>query len=121
MSEEAPTDFDSGRNGSSAADVGGVGRRSRGLNPAEVDRLFSVLDTAIDEGNKLDTEATDRLLSVLEAAIVTPDQLDNEEIDQLFSVIESTVMQAPDTESANQVLSVLDAAITGPIPVSYTI
>ncbi|MFD1589135.1 Abi-alpha family protein [Halorientalis brevis] len=120
MSDEVPTDADVGRDGSSSADAGGVGPRSSGLNATEVDRLFSVLETAVDEGNQLDTEATDRLLSVLEAAVVTPTQLDTEEIDQLFSVLESTVMQAPDTESANQVLSVLEAAITDPVQIDGT-
>ncbi len=118
MSDEVPTDAERGSDGPSPADVGG--RRSSGLNATEVDRLFSVLETTVDEGNQLDTEATDRLLSVLEAAVVTPTQLDTEEIDQLFSVVESTVMQAPDTESANQVLSVLEAAITDPVQVDGT-
>ncbi|WP_250137705.1 DUF4393 domain-containing protein [Halorientalis salina] len=120
MSENERTAIDGAGDGSDGGDYERDSGRSTGLNAAEVDRLFSVLETAVREGGKLDTEATDRLLSVLEAAVVTPNQLDTEEIDQLFSVIESTVMQAPDSESAKQVLSVLEAAMTGPVQVEGT-
>ena len=120
MTDKERTELDDLGGESYAADRDGAGTGRTGLTAAEVDRLFSVLETAIDEGNTLDTEATDRLLSVLEAAIVTPNQLDTDEVDQLFSVIESTVVEAPDSESASRVLSVLDAAMTGPIQVEGT-
>ncbi|MFB6178618.1 MAG: Abi-alpha family protein [Halorientalis sp.] len=122
MTDEEPTtdDADGKGNGSNVAGFDGVRRGQTGLNATEVDRLFSVLETAVEEGNQLNTEATDRLLSVLEATVVTPSQLDSDEIDQLFSVIEETVMQAPDSESANGVLSVLEAALTGPVDLDGT-
>jgi len=89
------------------------------IDPSEVERVFSVLETAITDG-ELPEEETRRMLSVLETAIVSPIPLDSREIDELLSVLESALTEAPGGQTVSEVLTVLESAILDPARVEST-
>jgi hypothetical protein len=99
-----------------AGDASGRG----GMDPMNVERLFSILDEAIGEESDLDDEEQSQLLSVLESAMVSPAPMGRKEVDQLFSILESVVVDPADSETVEEVLSVLTAAVPGGADVDVT-
>jgi hypothetical protein len=82
------------------------------LPPAEIDRTFDLLEAAVaDEG--LDGRQLDRLLSVLESAVAVPARTDPEAIAELLSLLEATIVDPDDVDQSDLegLLSVLEGAI----------
>ncbi|MFB6142238.1 MAG: DUF4393 domain-containing protein [Halorientalis sp.] len=83
------------------------------MDPADLERLFDVLNAAVDDSVGLDSEELDRLLSVLERVLFAPSPLDDEEVDRLFEVLEEAIVDPANPEHVEEVLAILDASLTG--------
>jgi hypothetical protein len=93
-----------------------LGPPSRGshelFSPAQVERLFSVMEDATR--GHLTRDERDRLLGVLEAAIVDG-RIGTDELDNLLSLVERTVTSASAEDAESEAaLDLLEAAIADP-------
>jgi hypothetical protein len=84
---------------------------SADVTPADLDRVFGLLEAAVGEESVLDGPAVDGLLSVLETAFVPPTSVSAGEPEQLLSVLEHTVVEPDPDEDPADVLAVLEAAL----------
>jgi hypothetical protein len=99
-------------------DVDDFDRRAE-IEPGEVERVFSVLETAVTDG-ELEEDEIEGLLRVLETAIVSPIPIQSKEIDELLSILESTLEGSPGGQTATEVLTVLESAILDPARLQTT-
>ena len=86
----------------------------RGLRPREVDRVFTLLEEAIDS-DALGGRQLDRLLSVLEESVTATAETDPETVAELVSMLEETIVEPEDIGEVDVdgILSVLEEAIVG--------
>jgi hypothetical protein len=85
---------------------------SADLSPAEVDRTFELLEEAVVD-EELEGRQLDRLLSVLESAVAVPSGANPEAIAELLSLLEGAIVEPDDIdqEDVRGLLSVLEGAI----------
>lgn len=84
------------------------------LQPREVDRVFDLLEEAIDD-DAIGGEQLDRLLSVLERSVTTTADTDPETVAELVSMLEETLVEPDDLGEVDVdgILSILEEAIVG--------
>lgn len=84
------------------------------LPPREVDRVFSVMERAVDS-DALEGRRLDRLFSVLERALASPAETNPETIAELVSVLEEAIIEPddPDGVDVDGMLSIIEEAIAG--------
>ncbi|MEF8806938.1 DUF4393 domain-containing protein [Natronomonas sp.] len=82
------------------------------LPPAEIDRTFDLLEEAVVD-EELEGRQLDRLLSVLESAVAVPSETNPEAIAELLSLLEGAIVEPDDIDRGNVggLLSVLEGAI----------
>jgi hypothetical protein len=97
-----------------APDTPDVDERESDLHPAEVDRVFSVMDEAVT-GDAVAGSQVDRLLSVLERALSNPSRTNPETLSELLAVLEDLLINPEDLEDVDVdgVLGVLEEAVRG--------
>ena len=83
------------------------------LDPADLERLFDILDAAVGR-DALPEAEQDQVLSVLEAVVRSPTRVEGDELDRLLSVLESAIVDPTDPETAEEVLAVLEATVVNP-------
>ncbi|MFQ3320378.1 MAG: hypothetical protein ACI8UR_001132 [Natronomonas sp.] len=82
------------------------------LPPQEVDRVFSVMEQAI-ESDSLEGHQLERFLSVLEGAFATPSETSPETVAELISILEELVVDTDDIDDIGGVLSILEETVAG--------
>ncbi|WP_336134596.1 Abi-alpha family protein [Natronomonas amylolytica] len=82
------------------------------LPPAEVDRTFELLEEAVVD-EELEGRQLERLLSVLESAVAVPSRADPEAIAELLSLLEAAIVDPDDIDRGDLegLLSVIEGAI----------
>lgn len=110
-------DGKSTRDGDGSQDTGSpTGRDENGgdLRVQEVDRIFSILESAVQR-EEIDIEQTNQLLRLLEQVVASPAGTDPDAIAELVSMLEELILQPDDLSEANieGTLSVFEQAITG--------
>lgn len=82
------------------------------LPPAEIDRTFDLLEEAVVD-EELEGRQLDRLLSILESAVAVPSETNPEAIAELLSLLEGAIVEPDDIDRGDVggLLSVLEGAI----------
>lgn len=79
------------------------------LRPADVDRVFSILEAALSEPGSLEPPTFDRLVAVLERSIVG--STDPEDVEELLSLLEEAVVEPGDVDDVEGLLSAIEKTL----------